>query len=1276
MKRTYLLFGILLTIVLPVFRVICSPVLNDNYDKNSSLSCTQKVQIPFIANKGQLDNSVQFYAHTLGGTTLITKNGEIVYSLANSDSSNDKTTRITIKERIIGGQIDHIIGKVRTDTKVSVFKGSDPLKWIRNLPSYNIVYFGDVYDGIRLKLKAYGNNVEKLFYVSPGANPSSILLGFDGVEYLQINESEQLELHLEHSTISFTKPVAYQIISGRRDFIEVAYKLSEPGYGFALGDYDHSKTLIIVPMLASTFLGGSDKDGIHNVPMVMDAEGNIYVASRTQSMTSFPTTSGVYSEDSFGGDNDIFISKFSNDLTTLLASTYLGGFGDDGVWPGLALALDQSGNIVVAGRTNSVNFPRTAGVLYENRVGGYDAFISKLSPNLDELLSSTYFGGSLNEYYIKMTLDGSDNIFISGTTASSFDFPITDGALDPDYGGGGGGPYPGDLFVSKISNDMTTLLASTYLGGVSYEYCEEIVIDEFGNVFLTGWTGSSNFPYSLDAYDRYFAGGYYDAFVTCLDADLTTLVASTFLGGSEWDFGFGLTIAEDGDIYVTGHTASSHTSTVRFPTTTGAFQETYRGIGADSDDAFVARFNNDLTSLLACTYFGGANFENGTAIKIGDDGRIYLGGVTSSSNLEICDNTFDPDYGGGSVYAGDAFVSILSSDLSEQFAFSYIGGSGSECLGSLLHDNLGNIYVSGSTNSGDFPSTDDTHQSGFGGGGEGIWASGDDWGGDIYVSKLTFNQFTRVTEGPHVTDIGQSTGICWIDYDEDGYLDIYVTNFGLDDQGQNNDLYRNLGDGTFEKIIGLAIVDDQSTTESATWGDFDNDGDLDVFLASWYHTNNIYLNDGTDNFAVDTDNQVDDGTNCSSGANWVDYDNDGDLDLFITNPTKNPQSGYEINTNSLYRNNTGNLTKILTGEIATDQQHSYCAAWCDFDNDGDLDVAIAANNEYIDFYRNDGNDLFVRLSESVICQTYTQSLSANWADYDNDGDMDLFVAGYTSESHLFQNDSDGTFTVINGHGLGGVRCVSGEWADYDNDGDLDMFAHISTDGVATDAHLYENDGNGNFIRVDDGVIANDDMTPRAASWGDYNRDGFPDLYMAEFDPTWSEDVTNSLYLNNGNSNNWIIIKPIGTISNRSAIGIKIRLKATVFENQLRQMRELTSITGEHSQGPLELHFGLGDATLIDSIRIEWPSGSIQILADVAVNQFLTITEILCGDVDGSEIVDILDIVFFIDWKFKDGPIPESSDVLDVNADGAIDILDIIHMIDWKFKDGPLPTCLN
>src|SRR5439155_11411196 len=233
------------------------------------------------------------------------------------------------------------------------------------------------------------------------------------------------------------------------------------------------------------------------------------------------------------------------------------------------------------------------------------------------------------------------------------------------------------------------------------------------------------------------------------------------------------------------------------------------------------------------------------------------------------------------------------------------------------------------------------------------------------------------------------------------------------------------------------------------------------------------------------------------------------------------------------------------------------------------------------------------------------SFGCAWADYDNDGNLDLFVAKSPNNS-LYHNNGDGTFTEMTSNTVGSIvgdvapflYCA---WADYDNDGLLDLYVTQASGAN----FLYHNNGDGAFTRVLTGNPVNDPGNSFTSAWGDYNNDGFLDLFVVRGGV--DQPAKNLLYRNNGNSNAWIKIKPVGTISNRSAFGAKVRVLATIRGRRFWQMREI-SVPSRFATGPLDAHFGLGDATIIDTVRIEWPSGTVQELHRVAVKQFLTVVE--------------------------------------------------------------------
>ena len=540
----------------------------------------------------------------------------------------------------------------------------------------------------------------------------------------------------------------------------------------AVGEYDKTAMLTIDPLLASTFLGGNSRDGHFEVPMVIDGDGNVYVASRTGSI-DFPATVGAYCENKVGS-YDIFIAKLSSDLTTLLASTFLGGTAQEGDIPGVAMAIDVEGNIYVASNTSSTNFPTTSGAYSQTYSGGVDVFVSKLSADLTTLIASTYIGGSNVEGYIQITLNTDGDVCITGATASA-DFPTTSGAYDETYTPGGGRGH--DTFVSRLSSDLSTLIVSTFFGGSGDDDPESIETDAAGNIYLTGWTASTNLPTTQNAYDRTYNGHYYDAFVSKFSADLSTLSASTYLGGSSWDFGYSLTLDDDANIYVTGHTASTN-----FPTTEGAYDRDYNSGGGAGvgDDLFVTKLDSGLTTLLASTYLGGSGWENGKGIAIDQSGHIWVAGATSSSNFPVSPCSYDNSYNQGPVNQGDIFISRLDNYL-ETLSFStFLGGSNNENMGSIVFDGSGNLYVSGNTGSSDFPTTPGAYDTSYNGGGF-------DWGGDVVLSVIPISYWTNSDED-EIIDACDNCPTHYnpdqVDSDQDGNGDVCDACEGFDDYAE------------------------------------------------------------------------------------------------------------------------------------------------------------------------------------------------------------------------------------------------------------------------------------------------------------------------------------------------------------------------------------------------------------------------------------------------------------------------------------------------------------
>jgi hypothetical protein len=467
--------------------------------------------------------------------------------------------------------------------------------------------------------------------------------------------------------------------------------------------------------------------------------------------------------------------------------------------------------------------------------------------------------------------------------------------------------------------------------------------------------------------------------------------------------------------------------------------------------------------------------------------------------------------------------------------------------------------------------------------------------------------FTKITTGSIVNDGGYSYDCAWGDYDNDGFVDLFVVNDGSQ-AGQPNFLYRNNGDGTFTRMTSSGpIVTDVATCHGCAWGDYDNDGFLDMIVSNGGGGNQfLYRNNGNGTFSKITSSPVNAAGDCHS-VRWGDYDNDGWLDLFMV---KHNSGG-----NRLFHNNgDGTFTRITSGPLATDALPSWGAAWADYNNDGYLDLVLA-NDGTNSLYQNNRNGTFLKVTVGPVVTDVWNSRGVAWGDYDNDGFLDLFVAharpfGTTNtgqDDSLYRNNGDGTFTrITNGPVVhSGGLSLSCAWADYDNDGFLDLFV-TNWDVAGATNFLFHNTGDGTFTRVMEGSLVNDVAISNGCAWGDYDNDGFLDLFVAN--GNFQQNENNFLYRNNGNANAWIKLKLVGTASNRAAIGAKVRLKAVLGGQSRWQMREVSGGSGFGGQNDLRVNFGLGDATNIDIVRIEWPSGTVQELHDVAVRQFLTVTE--------------------------------------------------------------------
>jgi hypothetical protein len=414
----------------------------------------------------------------------------------------------------------------------------------------------------------------------------------------------------------------------------------------------------------------------------VDDAGQAYVTGETAS-TDFPTQNAR--QPALSGLGDAFVAKLGADGSTLVYSTYLGGSGSE---RGSGIAVDGAGQAYATGWTDSADFP-TLNALQSTCAGGFhnvceEAFVTKLSADGSALIYSTYLGGSSFDTGQSIAVDGAGQAYVTGGTWSA-DFP-TQNALQPTFGGSVDG------FISKLSNDGSTLSYSTYLGGSNFDRGESIAVDGAGQAYVTGSTWSTDFPTQnalqpdCGGIASIFCG---DAFVTKLGAEGTALVYSTYLGGSFEEWGWGIAIDGNGQAHVTGYTNS-----LDFPTE-NALQPTFAG---GDRDAFVAKLGAEGTALVYSTYLGGNNFDQGYEVAVDGVGQAYVTGLTNSTDFPT-QNTLQPTLSG----LVDAFVTKLGAEGTALVYSTYLGGSNNDQALGIAVDGAGQAYVTGYTDSPDFP---------------------------------------------------------------------------------------------------------------------------------------------------------------------------------------------------------------------------------------------------------------------------------------------------------------------------------------------------------------------------------------------------------------------------------------------------------------------------------------------------------------------------------------------------------------------------------------------
>jgi hypothetical protein len=685
-----------------------------------------RLPLSFEPNRGQTDRRVKYRSRGNRYELFLTDSEAVLALSARNERLLAQQAHVPVKPadavsimrmRLKNARPAAVKGENMLPGVLNYITGNDPLKWRTGIETYARVRYAGIYPGIDLVYYGSEGQLEFDFVVAPGADPKHICMGFNGISGLHLDAENNLILTLTDRQIAFHKPVAYQEIDGMRRPVEGHFRLAANNtVAFALGEYDHSTTLVIDPVLAySTYLGGNFFDVVQ--ALAVDQSGDAYVTGSADSC-DFPTTPSSYEPvlpNCSVSQGAIFVTKLNSQGTGLVYSTFVTSGTATSSGYGWAIAVDGSGNVYVAGQSGG-GLPVTPGA-YESvnnaaANSGINGFVLKLNSSGTGLLYSTYLGGSYGADAIyAIAIDSSGEAYVAGTALSS-DFPTTNGAfqtLDTTPGA----PYS---FVSKLNATGSALVYSTYLlgNGTINSYsaptgqANGIAVDSAGNAYVVGTTADESFPVTRGVFQPNYSTNSsnlaifrFTGYVTKLDPTGAHEVYSSYLGGSYVSGAQGVAVDSTGYAYVTGWTAGGNI------TTPSAYQTV-----APGDNAYVVKVNPTGSALTYATYLGGSCLTGGIipgdagfAISIDVSGDAFIAGQTCSLDFPVTSNAIQTTLAGANT-SDSAFLAELNPSGSQILFSTYIGGSyGGDHANAVGLDGHQNAYIAGLTHSYSFPST-------------------------------------------------------------------------------------------------------------------------------------------------------------------------------------------------------------------------------------------------------------------------------------------------------------------------------------------------------------------------------------------------------------------------------------------------------------------------------------------------------------------------------------------------------------------------------------------
>ncbi len=683
MKRSFSLFVTIFAIAL------CTDAGAGTFDSDGTVPGDRGIR--FTENRGQIAdtrgdvrNDIRFVAEGAGARLYFTDRG-VSYVFADSDPATAATepaqdgfAKAAPRETRMHRMDMELVGanpfpRIRFEDELPGYSNyylAHCPDGVTHVKSYSTVVYEDVYDNIDLVFMSREGRLKYEYRVRPGGRPSDIAMRYSGASRLALLPGGAMEVHSPLGYIEEAQPYTYED-NGRE--VRSSYRLRDDVLTFDVDRYSATRTLVIDPW--STYFGGSDFDVATDV--ATDTYNNVYVTGQTAS-DNFPLSSGAV-QSTRRGALDLFIAKFDS-YGTLQWATYYGGSLQEF---SAQSAVDDFANVYFGGATVSTDFPVTANA-FQNVApgGGDDAVLVKLDMNGTRLWA-TYVGGKKEDEIWDVSVDNENNVVHTGLTNSN-NFPTTTGAFQT--GLASGNAY--DTFISKFNASGMPVWTTLY-GGKDDDVGRGIAVDAANNVIASGRTVSNNFPVTSGAFQSSKTGSGWDAYIIKFTSTGTRSWA-TYLGGSDNEGGKVLvsTLA-NGNIAVGGWTSS-----LDFPVSSGAFQQSYGGGGID---AYICMFT-DAGAILWSTYCGGKDYEFPGDFSMDGGNNLLLISQTYSSDMPVSTGAFQMSKAGGT----DAYVTKFDAS-GNQIWGTYFGGSATERAEAIAADANGNVIIAGGTASTDFP---------------------------------------------------------------------------------------------------------------------------------------------------------------------------------------------------------------------------------------------------------------------------------------------------------------------------------------------------------------------------------------------------------------------------------------------------------------------------------------------------------------------------------------------------------------------------------------------